>query len=621
MRFRRKLKLPGARPRVTSAHKVAEPERALVSSRTGGFVVPSSHVLPEQDDDTVLDASVYTGGRPQHAIEDDSTLGDTVYTGGEEARDTLTVACHSQATTVKAGGKGIYVDEDIESRIKKFKMSVRKHWGDKQARDDARRPTRPMKEISTVTPTKSPRCIRLLHEGSLCNSSESVDSPRKGESAYKPPVASPTSIISGTGEVARKTFPIIEEEEEEEEEEEGGDEMVTPTKSEDATNQSCSFSFQEGTDYSLAFSFQHGVCGTGYEVDERESSDFRDDPTVETPVSLETEDDSRTYGSSSLQSTKVNITDEILMERSSSPGALRLTEEGLKTHEKKALQQSLAHKPEKDFDLWRKRRDEQKWLREKHKEKEDKLIDRSLRIRQTLKATEGPGRSPTRSTTRATPTRSPSRASSTRSPSVASQGKRGFVTAIKSSFKKEDISDVSLAPLNTCNTIVGQSLVVDKKRNLFSRLLRSRDPSIAAKELLERERAATRESRRRKKFMELQERERINQKRKAYLEFQRAREAEPMRRRSSPEFSRSSGSFDHSDASRTRSMSQDISTLSSRSTLPPCTICGKGERTHIASPCMHFAFCEFCVFQMERQKERKCPVCNTDGVTFACVSV
>ncbi|KAL7578282.1 hypothetical protein ACA910_012695 [Epithemia clementina (nom. ined.)] len=62
-------------------------------------------------------------------------------------------------------------------------------------------------------------------------------------------------------------------------------------------------------------------------------------------------------------------------------------------------------------------------------------------------------------------------------------------------------------------------------------------------------------------------------------------------------------------------------TTSATCTLPPCVICHRGKRTHIATPCMHFSFCATCAIRLSDQGPRDCPVCNQPQVSFAAVSV
>jgi Zinc finger, C3HC4 type (RING finger) len=54
--------------------------------------------------------------------------------------------------------------------------------------------------------------------------------------------------------------------------------------------------------------------------------------------------------------------------------------------------------------------------------------------------------------------------------------------------------------------------------------------------------------------------------------------------------------------------------------LPMCVVCNFHDRTHIAVPCMHFAFCRECSMRLAKLG-KGCVVCNNQQVTFAAVSV
>jgi len=52
-----------------------------------------------------------------------------------------------------------------------------------------------------------------------------------------------------------------------------------------------------------------------------------------------------------------------------------------------------------------------------------------------------------------------------------------------------------------------------------------------------------------------------------------------------------------------------------------CVICKVGERTHLASPCMHFSFCGDCVARFEQDAKNggsmRCIVCDEKAVAFS----
>ncbi len=112
-----------------------------------------------------------------------------------------------------------------------------------------------------------------------------------------------------------------------------------------------------------------------------------------------------------------------------------------------------------------------------------------------------------------------------------------------------------------------------------------------------------------KQQKELEEFQRIEKKRQDYLARQRALEQRPPGL-----IEKKSKETAHID------IAHDMSTMSSTKSgaLPPCVVCGLGTRSHIAAPCMHYAFCEACVAEGLGET---CPVCATKNVKFVPVAV
>jgi hypothetical protein len=54
--------------------------------------------------------------------------------------------------------------------------------------------------------------------------------------------------------------------------------------------------------------------------------------------------------------------------------------------------------------------------------------------------------------------------------------------------------------------------------------------------------------------------------------------------------------------------------------LPLCVVCNFYDRSHIAVPCMHFAYCRECSMRLAKLG-KGCVLCNNQQVTFAAVSV
>jgi Zinc finger, C3HC4 type (RING finger) len=170
----------------------------------------------------------------------------------------------------------------------------------------------------------------------------------------------------------------------------------------------------------------------------------------------------------------------------------------------------------------------------------------------------------------------------------------------------------------------------------FPRIRRDRS-SVTAVALLERERLAAKEAETKKRFLEQQELTRIEQKRRDYLENERARERDqprnlsPEQRESifvSMELVEHDSKIQSSHDSRkkdgttfTQSTAPTTSTSkTSGVTLPACVVCREENRTHIATPCMHFSYCERCARRLSLSG-RICYVCSRSDVTFSKVSV
>jgi Zinc finger, C3HC4 type (RING finger) len=141
-------------------------------------------------------------------------------------------------------------------------------------------------------------------------------------------------------------------------------------------------------------------------------------------------------------------------------------------------------------------------------------------------------------------------------------------------------------------------------------------------------------------FMERQEQMRLEKKRREYLEMQRARERDQPQnlspeQRDSVFVSMELVDLDnagkkrearrkknHSNFTQSTISSRSVATVSSKNVmeLPACMVCKTGERTHIATPCMHFAYCKECALRRAKQG-KGCYVCLREGVTYSAVSV
>lgn len=317
-------------------------------------------------------------------------------------------------------------------------------------------------------------------------------------------------------------------------------------------------------------------------------------------------------------SSKLPITDDDLMDDTTISGVLRLTEDGLKTHERRTLEKSIPGVATNQLRT------------ESSPDAAKTPVGKSLGY--------GKDRRPT---------------NSKKNNKVG--GVRSMSTLLKmKGIVEDDVADFSLAPLNEMEDLIetpaskspitrapsdseGRHGCVNASglSNKWNFSLRRKEKCVplTAAALLERERLAAMESQTKKVIMEQHEKLRLEKKRQAYLEVQRARERDQPQTLSAEQRksifvsmelveAKDKAGNGHVSRSKKNGASQTHSTLSSSSTvaLPACVVCKQGMRTHIATPCMHFAYCKECASRLARQG-KGCYVCSRPDVSFASVSV
>lgn len=326
--------------------------------------------------------------------------------------------------------------------------------------------------------------------------------------------------------------------------------VATPNTATTASSSSPSSNHNKGS-----FS---GVSG-GEDVDEGfEVADFATAPTPTkprcSPVQEEDdcdEDDNDNYISSSssssahsstmeldLQVNNINVSDTELMQDIQNPGVLRLTAEGLQSHERQSFQKVVhmhgrgGNSNDNDnhtYEQWRRAKLQQKWHREKHNERQEKLTDQNIRIRQSSLQQQ---QQEIKSTGDSRHKRGRSDRTDRWTKKVGAASKNRLV-GIKSTFVKDDVEGVSLAPLNMMENL---DLNIDAdevsptkaiKFGIFG-LFRSKssDVSATARDLLHKERQAAAEAHKQKRLREQQEKQRIEGNRQAYLEIERIKESD-----------------------------------------------------------------------------------------------
>lgn len=151
-------------------------------------------------------------------------------------------------------------------------------------------------------------------------------------------------------------------------------------------------------------------------------------------------------------------------------------------------------------------------------------------------------------------------------------------------------------------------------------------------EMLRREREKEREERLKRTIMESKEKKRALKLKEAELlrqrnmqnevQLRKEREAEAQQRLkkgdNNSQGSNSMGSTGGSGYGQDTHCKNISDSSKAMNDIPSyCVVCMEGERSHLAVPCMHFSFCEFCVKDMQKREVNKCPVCNTENVTFS----
>ena len=514
------------RPRVDT-YDEREASYMTTSTRTGGYEIPRESDFRTGEDDTLPDHSIYTLFSNVNMHDDDQSLLE---------RSTVI----STATTVK---KGVPTPPSRRARQRPVLET-----NDIRPQLEAYQRNRQSSQSPTDMDSKA-RALQYFHpEGSPRPNND--DSTERLENIQSPPP------------VYRFEFASM-------------DELPARKVEEGETSSVHSITFSE-TEDEIGFEVEDGLP--------LESFGFVDKEDEDDDHSIHENDDDNVEGSYSSSrdgsedvSLRVQTTDHDLLHGRSSPGALRLTAEGLQQHEKKTFQEAR-RQPERhadEFEAWRKEHETRKWYRQKLKEREQKLLKQTTKMQMIPEETKEESK--------------PARCGT--------------------SFGQEhSVADVSTAPLAFLQHLnLGRAEC--EKRRTFS-LFRKRDKPRAA-EILERERQGARETQRRENHNQRKERERITRRKREYLERQRRNEIT------------SGGALAVSESIDTHQMtSSTMSSVStSTNTLPNCVLCHNEMRTHIAMPCMHFSFCANCVERLESANIKQCPVCRHPNVNYASVAI
>jgi hypothetical protein len=328
---------------------------------------------------------------------------------------------------------------------------------------------------------------------------------------------------------------------------------------------------------------------------------------------------------------QLNYDDDNLM-RASSPGALRLTQDGLeKLDEMAFLDDTTLSLEERSMglDSWKELQQRRKLLRNRLEERDRKLQRRikdghsdhsdhfvplcmqeetdyqiEVKVLKNGKKQKRLRRPPPKQMT--------------------TLQKLGLVSCAEKKrpkSKKADVCGMSLAPMNTLDEEDLQWSSTKKNSPLVSNPMKKKGKPVTKDGLLAIERQRHMESQQEKEESELKEKKRIARMRASYLERQRALEAKaPLPQRPVTLWVNSLNNVECANGRATPDVSvveNDFSTGSTDVSSLPCVVCALTPRTHIATPCMHYSLCEQCVALMGTTGSggKSCPVCK-DQATF-----
>ncbi|KAL7578283.1 hypothetical protein ACA910_012696 [Epithemia clementina (nom. ined.)] len=386
---------------------------------------------------------------------------------------------------------------------------------------------------------------------------------------------------------------------------------------------------QSGNDSVYSFSFSEDDEGTGFELDGfqglghlygMQSADVRD----------ESSESSCTFDGETTS-------DRDLMERCASPGAIRLTEAGLSRHEKDTFKELLKEQPSDPIMAWKNGHEARKWYRQRQAERAAERQDRIEHQPPPLQDRAGRPFHPSKLRDSDIPPQPPPPPGELRkSSSGANKLKLGAAQLLAAPFRKgPDAAETAAAaamslgppaPDDDSDTWKNCSYKYrgsdDAKTAGIINIFRKRSNRSTASAGSERDSNCS-GNRKKDTVSYKPDKDRNESKRRFHnSDGQRTREGLPL-----------PPSRDSTPSKKTGSREDQLSTPGATTTtkktkpgtptssLPPCVICHRGKRTHIATPCMHFSFCATCAIRLGDRGPCDCPVCHEPHVAFAAVSV
>lgn len=332
--------------------------------------------------------------------------------------------------------------------------------------------------------------------------------------------------------------------------------------------------------------------------------------------------------------------DDSNLMRTGSPGALRLTPEGLEKHQKKLFLDdcsvSLDEKEAYGFEVWKTQQQRRTYMMKKMEERDNKLEHRvqeglsdsfvTLFPEETdfLVETKTLKNGKIQKTIRRPPPMK-----------MTALQKLGLVSCAEMKLQKSQMAAISLVAMNS---LTDDDMLVSSSKKLSLKLtsLRKKSKKLTKEQFLMNERKKQMLAEQQKEEEELKEKIRIADMRSEYIKKQRALESMPSQNGSSKsnvviarspqrpvnlwhnvggnvECVSETGTNEKAEIgkpSKVEIVETDVSTVSTDRSSLTCVICGSGRRTHIALPCMHCAYCEECVVRMSDNGITACQVCH-----------
>jgi hypothetical protein len=290
---------------------------------------------------------------------------------------------------------------------------------------------------------------------------------------------------------------------------------------------------------------------------------------------------------------RLNSSDTVLMDNRSSPGVMRLTEGGLKRHEQKSCKQPMYAPSDthENYNEWKRHQEMRKWW----KHAKQQAMERESR---------GAAEEAAPTTTITTADGGSKGAADHQGATVEMATPNNLARPKWSlSFRSKKTAEPLHTTPNAGDGDTVPTAHVNNNNNTCPKRQRTRsDWWVGIGKMDQVDREEKRSQRLREKELERHRKRQADAKKNLLSSIIKSHSSESM--------------IGMTSNNKKKNTTKQLSTAAAAAVVVtavstiPCSICSKGERTHIATPCMHFSFCETCANKL---KGRPCPVCGTDN--------